>query len=566
MESEDEYQPQKSDDDTESLPEISLPSLTPTKSKKSADSTNKRTPQNSTENPPRKPPPLLKMDLSSVETLSPIKSITKKEASHHVRETQKLVKKVERLNEECAKQLELNKMDNEIRDVLRKGGIVGLEEERQEKNQKEAEESSKASPDDSSDEFSSLGLPSMEPKGIPYFTNSPDLMCSLDPPPLTPNANESKLEELLRDADHPQLNELIQGDMIAFWYRNHACPPAVMEWLLKVACLFNDVQLSRCACRTLCSLLSSNADNAWQLSLQSIETIVHQLGSSDSVHDDIECGHSQKKVGELVEESDNGYSGRHTSSIAQQLRNMLVILRCSFESRPIRLKPDEIFDFVRIFLRIAVDPLVLCKPLECDVVSALDVFLSTVPEDTLGPAIFSAVSSLLVSLSDPWDKMYIAQMLILTSYCRKTLLRAFCLGCLRNFVGKKSEDERKYLVEGKLFNIAELSLEELCNTGLSVVLLSFIVIFSQEYLASLHFEGFYPLFQVVWVTARLLKDEPCQPTELQEVYSELHHLSGRVKDFPNSIWPSLFKDLLSRIMNTVKPSSSLFEECIAPVT
>ena len=562
MDSEDEYEPQKSDDDTESLPEIRLASLTPTKSKRSADSTNNRTPQNSTENPPRKPPPLLKVD----ETLSPIKMITKKEASHHVRETQKLVKKVERLNEECAKQLELNKMDNEIRDVLRKGGIVGLEEERQEKNQKEAEESNKASLDDSNDEFSSLGLPSMEPKGIPYFTNSPDLMCSLDPPSLGPNARESKLEELLRDADHPQLNELIQGDMIAFWYRNHTCPPAVMEWLLRVACLFNDVQLSRCACRTLCSLLSNDVNNAWQLSLQSIETIVNRLGSADSVHDDNECGQSQKKGGEQVEGSNNGYSGRHTISIAQQLKNMLVILRCFFESRPVRLKPDEIFSFVHIFLRIAVDPLVLCKPLEFDAVSALDVFLSTVPEDALRPAIFSAVSSLLLLLFDPWDKMYIAQMLILTSYCRKTLLRAFCLGCLRNFVDKKSEDERKYLVEGKLFDITELSLEELCSTGLSAVLLSFIVIFRQEYLASLHFEGFYPLFQVVWVTARLLKDEPCRPTELQEVHSELHHLSGRVKDFPNSIWPSLFKDLLSRIMHTVKPSSSLFEECIAPVT
>jgi hypothetical protein len=561
MDSDDEYHPQGSDDnDSDILPEISIPSLTPTKSKRNAGSLDEQGQGSTPKRYLGSPPPLIRANCITMPDVSPAKAITKKEVTQSVRDTQKLAMKVQRLNEECVKQEERNKIDSMIKDVLVKGGIVGLEEERQQKLLEEAKEANKPDPSDLQDDIDLLQLPSMMPEGIPFFVNPPDPMCLLDPPPLVPTAEESKLEELLRNADHPQLNELIQGDMVAFWYKSHRCPSAVMEWLLRVACLFNDAQLSSSACRTLCSLMTSSMDHLWELNLRSLQEIVQQLGGVVTVprNEEDSQPHETLEKQSLIPVSTPGSSQR-----IQLLRNLAVIVCCFFQSKQITLTSDEVLKYLNLLLNILLDPLVLCKPLECNVVSALDAFVSSVPEGLLKPAIISSVSSLLPSISNLWDKMYIAHMLALTSICWKTLRRVFCLACLKKFVDKKSEDERRYLAERKLPDIAELSLEELCTESLSKVLCSFVVIFNAEYIVSMHFEGFYPLFQVFWVASKLIKYDSCPQEEIRELLDEIYHLSGRVRDTLNSVWPTVFKDLLTRIINTVNPGNSLVEECLS---
>lgn len=561
-----EYRIESSDDDSSTLPEVKLPSLTP----KTEDKSEVR--QGPTQNERRdtgvtahRPPPLVHF-ASLLPSPSPTKPISEKNVAQKVRKTEQWFKKVKRLNTAYKKQQMSSKIDEDIHAFLKKGGIVAMEEQRRKEVEMEDQISQSLDMSEAvtATEVSSASLPTMDPEAVPLFTAPPVLMHLIDPPDLPqPSSSPPSLEHLLLQASHPELSEMVQGEMVSFWYSTHPCPTAVQEWLIRVSCLCSDTQLASAACRTLCRIATTRANSS--------------SGDSASVGDPTSIGSATVRtlLTEILQLLGARFKGvqsfkpltcvQHeddalTSApcIDQQLRNFAVIVNCYCSTEHLILDGDTNASLVEILLRVLMDPKVLGTPLERDMMIALDSVVSGISEETLS-LVTSCVEHYLTQLPCFWQRSYLAQVLVLATHCRRHLAPAFCLACLKDFASLLQAPEHHQPNPAQTpCSVNDFTLEHLKQPTQALHLIeTFLCCLSSIPVVQLRFEELYPVFRVVSIMLSVLVAEHANPLldpRRDGVYVRLCRLSSRIRDAPSTIWPSMFKDLLKRIMNQVKPS------------
>lgn len=548
-----DYRVVSSDDDNSTLPEVKFSSTT---SKNEDKSGVRRAPTQNGVTAPL-PPPLVHFS-SLVPSPSPTKAISEEEVAQKVRRTEQWSKKVKRLNTTFKKQQMSSEVDEEIISFIRGGGIVAREEQRRKQVEMEdqASQSIEISEGDDATE-----MPTMNPEAIPLFTAPPVLLHLIDPPDLPqPSSSAPSLEQLLMQAGHPELSEMIQGGMVSFWFSTRPCPTAVQEWLIRVACLCSDTQLARAACRSLCRIVSTSADgrgvdsasgesSAGLVPMKTLLTEILQLLGAR-----FKGIQSFKPLNCVQPDDDALFSA---PCIDQHLRNFAVIVSCFCSSGHL-LSDDAKASLVEMLLRVLMDPKVLSTPLERDMMVALDSVVSNISEETVCLAT-SYVEQYLTQLPCFRQRSYLAQMLALAAYCRLHLAPAFCLACLKDFASQLHVPESHQSNPDQApCSISHFTLEHLKQPTQALNLIeTFVRCFASIPVAQLKFDELYPVFRVmsimitVTVTDRTV---PILDPRRDGVHVQLCRLSSRIKDTPSTIWPTMFKDLLKRIMDQVKPS------------
>ena len=433
--SEEEYRPVGSDDDDSALPEVTFPSMT--NNREHNPGVRQPSTQNGRRNtaicttPPR--PPSLVHFAALEPSPSPSKEITEEEAKAKVERTEQWAKRVKQLNTKCKKQLKSSKIDKDIHSFIESGGIVAMEEERRKQVEKENQMSQSTEKQDSdmATNMASFAVPAMEPEPIPLFVVPPDLIHLIEPPDLPKPSSAPSLEQLIVQAGHPELSEMIQGGMISFWFSTRPCPAVVQEWLVKVACLCSDTQLARAACRALCRIVptcsdSSGGDSATgDASARSAKMkallmeILQLLGARFDRAVSCESLNCAQQGGDALATA--------PPCIDQQLRNLAIIVSC-YCSNSHLLDDAAKISLVEALLKVLLDPNVLSTPLERDVIMAMDSVVSSISMENLHMVI-SHVESGLVYLPSPWQRSHLAQVLALSTHCRLHLAPAFCLAC-----------------------------------------------------------------------------------------------------------------------------------------
>lgn len=574
---EEDYRIVSSDEDNSTLPEVNLPSLTPKKEDKSgvrrAPTQNGRRETmaaTATTTAPR-PPPLVHF-AAVVPSPSPTKPITEEEVAQKVQRTEQWLKKVRRLNATHKKQLKSSKIDEDLHSFLRGGGIVAMEEQRREQVEMEDQtsQSTEMPEADGATEVPSPALPSMNPQAVPLFTAPPVLLHLIDPPDLSqPSSSAPSLEQLLVQAGHPELSEMIQGGMVSFWFSTRPCPTAMQEWLVRVSCLCSDTQLARAACRSLCRIVSTCVDNSSGNSASGESSngsvmmktllieILQLLGAR------FKGIRSFKPINCVQHEGDALAS---TPCIGQQLRNFAVIVNCYCSSGRL-LDDDAKASLVEVLLQVLLDPNVLSTPLERDIMIALDSVVSSISEESLH-LVTSYVEHYFVQLPCPWQRSHLAQVLALPTHCRLHLAPASCLACLKDFASKlHMPDSHEPNPSQVPCSVGHFTVEHLKQPKQALNLIEmFIRCFSSIPVAQLKFDELYPVFRVVSILTTVAVTDRAAPfldPRRDGVHVQLCRLSSRIKDTPSSVWPTLFKDLLKRIMDQVKPSvtSYCYSDC-----
>ena len=572
-----EYRIESSDDDSSTLPEVKLPSLTP---KTEEDRSEVKLKQGPSQNKRRDPavsaphPPPLVHFASLLPSPSPTKPITEKEVAQKVRKTEQWFKKVRRLNTAYKKQQMSSKIDEDIHAFLKRGGIVAMEEQRRKKVEMEDQisQSTDMSEDVTAAEVPSASLPTMDPEAVPLFAAPPVLIHLIDPPDLPqPSSSAPSLEHLFLQAGHPELSEMVQGGMVSFWYSTRPCPTAVQEWLIRVSCLCSDTRLASAACRTLCRIATTRANRSCGDSASVGESTSIKSATVRTLLTEILqlLGARFKGVRSFKPLNCVQHEGDALASapgIDQQLRNFALIVNCYCSTEHLMLDGDTKASLVEILLRVLMDPKVLSTPLERDMIIALDSVVSGISEETLS-LVTSCVERYLTQLPCFWQRSYLAQVLVLATHCRRHLAPAFCLACLKDFASHLRVRERQFNPAQSPCSVDDFTLEHLKQPTQALNLIeTFLCCLSSIPVVELKFEELYPVFRVMSIMISVLVAEHANPLldpQRDGVYAQLCRLSSRIRDAPSSVWPSMFKDLLKRIMNQVKPSiaSSYYGDC-----
>lgn len=564
--SEEEHRPVGSDDDDSTLPEVTLHQS----GVRRPPTQNGRRNTTTCTTPPR-PPPLVHY-VTLAPTPSPSKEITDEEAARKLRKTEQWAKKVKQLNTKCKKQLKTSKIDEDIHSFLSVGGIVAMEQERREQVEKENQESQSTEMHDADTAtmMASLGVPTMEPEPIPLFVAPPDLIHLIEPPALPqPSSSAPSLEQLIVQAGHPELSEMIQGGMVSFWFSTRPCPAVVQEWLVRVACLCSDTQLARAACRALCRIVptcsdSSGGDSASgvgsggsvkmkALLMEILQLLGARFDGAVSL-DPLNCAQQEDDVPATTH-----------PCIDQQLRNLAVIVSCYCSHSHILDDPAKV-SLVEVLLKVLLDPKVLGTPLERDMTMAMDSAVSTISKENLH-LVTSHVERDLVRLPSHWQRNHLAQVLALSTHCRLHLAPAFCLACLQDFASNLPAPEAHQPGTAQApSDVGRFTLEHLQQPKQALKLIeTFVRCFSRIPIVQLKVEELYPVFGVLSIMIAVVvsdRSDPSLDPRRQGVYEQLCCLSSRIRDIPSSVWPTLFKDLLKRIMDQVKPSvACCYSDC-----
>lgn len=571
---EEEYRIVSSDDDNSTLPEVNLPSLTPKREDKSgmrrAPTQDGRRDTTAPMTAPR-PPPLVHF-AAVVPSPSPTKPISEEEVAQKVQRTEQWFQKVRRLNTSHKKQLKSSKIDEDLHSFLRGGGIIAMEEQRREQVEMEDQtsQSTELPEADGATEVPSLTLPTMNPQAVPLFTAPPVLLHLIDPPELPqPSSSAPSLEQLLVQAGHPELSEMVQGGMVTFWFSTRPCPTAMQEWLVRVSCLCSDSQLARAACRSLCTIVSTCTNNSSGNTASGessngsvmVKTLLMEILQLLGAR--FKGIRSFKPINCVQHEGDVPAS---TPCIGQQLRNFALIVKCYCSSGRL-LDDDAKASLVEVLLQVLLDPKVLSTPLERDMMIALDSVVSSTSEESLH-LVTSYVEHYLIQLPCPWQRSYLAQVLALSTHSRLHLVPAFCLACLKDFASKLCIPESHGPNSSQApCSVSQFTVEHLKQPKQALNLIEmFIHCFSSIPVAQLKFDELYPVFLVLSImTAVAVTDcaVPFLDPRRDGVHIQLSRLSSRIKDTPSSVWPTLFKDLLKRIMDQIKPSvtSYYYSDC-----
>ena len=528
MDSDKEYVLVDSDDSTSSLPDVTLasPCLTPSKKDRNF------------QTPPRSIP----SNLIPETTLSPISSQNvlplKADVKKLKENTEKMVRKVNMLKKESKKQLQFNKVDENISNILENGGILGLEEERQKRMQTEIAQDTDSDPAEEAtnlDEIGYLNLPPDSMQGVSLFINPPNLIQLVDPPSLDLPVG---VEKAIARADHPVLSEMLQSNMMAHWYTKNPCPTVMLKWLNQVACLCTDRKIAESARDTFCMIVLHHQRNGGiqlEQSFTQVFTIIEQLGAPadwSSV-----CNGLQTEV------------STPNPSLGYMVANLLCITSCKVE---LCLVPDEnaLCELLKLLFRVLLDPVVFMGPLEGKVIACVDAIVQRLGQECLSMVSPSTMAFVRYVVKCDWQRAHIADILVLNSSCKKHFLSWFAIGCLKDSTQGCEIDNESYL------DFTKLSIEELHKSDLIEVLCSSVVTLHRHFLANgVELKGFYPLLKILSVLTALLPspDSERNVDIREEMIHKLRLLSAHIKEDRLSVWPCILKDCLKRIIDLVKP-------------